>query len=110
MVRMPPRWTAALAAALLVSLLAPYAARAQQCTTGPRLRFAGHHLPLDDAPNPGTVNVVSAYPSLPALSEPTYLVSPPDGSGRIFVVERTGRIRILPASRSGSSASVYLDL
>jgi uncharacterized repeat protein (TIGR03806 family) len=106
---MPPRRTALAVALLVVSLLAPYATRAQQCTTGPRVRFAGHHLPLDDTPTPGPMRVVSAYPNL-GLSEPTFLVSPPDGSGRVFVVERTGRIRILPASRSGSSSSVYLDL
>lgn len=97
-----------LLATLLV--LAPSAfARAQTCTTGPRVPFAGHDFPLDAAPNPAPMTPVRVYPNV-TLDGPVFLASPPDGTNRIFVVERAGAIRILPTSQSGSTTKLFLDL
>src|SRR5512139_1274241 len=110
---MPPwlrmsRCCTALAATLFVFASAA-SVRAQTCTTGPRVPFAGHNLPLDGGSSPTPMTVVSAYPNV-SLTEPVFLASPPDGTGRVFVVERTGRIRILPANTSGATTQVFLDL
>jgi uncharacterized repeat protein (TIGR03806 family) len=83
--------------------------RAQTCTTGPRVPFAGHAFPLEGVPDPQPMVARIAYPNL-TLVRPVALVSPPDGSGRIFVAEKVGRIRILPASPSGSTTTLFLDL
>src|SRR5512139_1310215 len=110
---MPPwlrmsRCCTALAATLFVFASAA-SVRAQTCTTGPRVPFAGHNLPLDGGSSPTPMTAVGAYPNV-SLTEPVFLASPPDGSGRVFVVERTGRIRILPADPNGSGTTVFLDL
>ncbi len=99
---------ATLAFALLLAL--PSArARAQTCTTGPRVPFAGHNLPLDSLPDPSPMATTQVYPNVP-LDQPVFLTSPPDASNRLFVVELTGRIKILPATQSSSISSVFLDL
>jgi len=79
------------------------------CTTGPRVPFAGHNLPLDSLPDPKLLNPVETFVNV-ALDQPMFVASPPDGTGRLFVVERTGRIRILPADEIGSQAPVFLDI
>ena len=94
---------------LLLVALASGSANAQQCTVGPRIPFAGHALPLSGETTPSSVGLVRVYPNV-ALDQPLQLVSPPDGTGRLFVVEKTGRIRILPADPSGTSATLFLDL
>ncbi len=50
-----------------------------------------------------------AYPEL-TFNRPIWLSEAPDNSGRIFVVEQTGKIKILPKDRSGREASVFLDI
>ena len=101
---------AALAVATGIALAAAGdVARAQTCTSGPRIPFAGHNLPLVSQAAPGALDVVPVYPSVP-LEQPLFLASPPDGTGRLFVVEKTGRIRILPSDPSGSTSTVFLDL
>lgn len=42
--------------------------------------------------------------------EPVFLVAVPDGSGRVFVVERPGRIRILTPSTGAIAGTAFLDL
>jgi glucose/arabinose dehydrogenase len=37
-------------------------------------------------------------PAVKGLKEPTFVAGPPDGSGRLFVLERAGRIRIADSS------------
>lgn len=44
------------------------------------------------------------------LSQPLFVAPVPDGSGRVFVVERTGRIRILTPSTGAIAATPFLDL
>jgi len=40
------------------------------------------------------------------FDRPTAIVSPGDGSGRLFIVEQPGRIRVL----KGGSSSLFLDI
>ncbi|MFI5316537.1 MAG: PQQ-dependent sugar dehydrogenase [Myxococcota bacterium] len=99
----------AFAACALAVVLSARTASAQTCTTGPRVPFAGHNFPLDSIPDPKPMTLVSAYPNL-VLDRPTSLVFAPDGSGKAIAAEQSGRVRLLPANTSDSSASVYLDL
>lgn len=48
--------------------------------------------------------VVSGY------DEPVFLAPVPDGSGRVFVLELKGRIRILTPSTGATAATLFLDL
>ncbi len=101
---------ARLALALLLAICTPSArAWTQTCTTGPRIPFAGHTLPLDSLPDPSAMTATRVYPNV-ALSQPLFLTSPPDATGRIFVVEKGGRIKLLPANPSASTSTVFLDL
>jgi glucose/arabinose dehydrogenase len=44
------------------------------------------------------------------FNQPVYLTAFPDGSGRVFVVERNGRIRILNPANGSIAATPFLDL
>jgi glucose/arabinose dehydrogenase len=44
------------------------------------------------------------------FASPLYLTAVPDGSGRVFVVERAGRIRILTPSTGAVAATPFLDV
>lgn len=51
------------------------------------------------------------------FERPVFVTSPPDGTGRLFVVEQTGTIRVLPSSAApggrpwtAKSAEVFLDV
>ena len=44
------------------------------------------------------------------FAQPLYLTGVPDGSGRVFVVERPGRIRILTPSTGAVAAAPFLDV
>jgi glucose/arabinose dehydrogenase len=44
------------------------------------------------------------------FSQPVYLTGVPDGSGRVFVVEKNGRIRILTPATGAIAATPFLDL
>jgi len=44
------------------------------------------------------------------FSEPLYVTAVPDGSGRVFVVEKAGRIRILNPATGAVAATPFLDL
>ncbi len=109
----PPRGAAheglLICSCVLLLALASGSANAQQCSVGPRIPFAGHALPLSGEATPTSLEIIRVYPNV-ALDQPLQLVSPPDGTGRLFVVEKTGRIRILPADPSSASAPVFLDL
>ena len=97
------------ACALLLCVLAGDLARAQQCTVGARVPFAGHNLPISGQSTPGSVSIVRVFPNV-SLSQPLQLVSPPDGTGRLFVVEKTGAIRLLPSDPASSTSTLFLDL
>ena len=44
------------------------------------------------------------------LESPVFLAPVPDGSGRVFVIERTGRVRLLTPSTGIVAATAFLDL
>ncbi|NKI31897.1 PQQ-dependent sugar dehydrogenase [Croceivirga thetidis] len=56
-----------------------------------------------------TVSVVNAFENL-AFTQPLDLQSPNDGTDRIFVAEKTGRIRVFENDPNVTSADTYLDL
>ncbi|MGQ0590693.1 MAG: PQQ-dependent sugar dehydrogenase [Sphingosinicella sp.] len=64
-----------------------------------------------------TVNVTNVGPDgfrvtrvATGFSQPLYLAPVPDGSGRVFVVERIGRIRILNPNTGTIAATPFLDI
>jgi len=69
--------------------------------------FAGHSFPLDSLPDPGPMTLVDAYPGI-TFSAPIYAAAPPDGSGRLFVVERAGRIFVI--ENGVKRATPFLDI
>lgn len=48
------------------------------------------------------------YPNL-AIDRPVSVVIPPDGSGRLFLVQQRGKILILPKDQQAGEAEVFLD-
>ena len=44
------------------------------------------------------------------LSQPVFITAFPDGSGRVLVVERTGRIRLLDPATGAIAATPFLDI
>ena len=50
-----------------------------------------------------------AWPNL-TFERPVCTAVPPDGSGRVFLVEQGGRIKILPSDRDGRDAEIFLDI
>ncbi len=56
-----------------------------------------------------SIGLKLAYPAL-KFDLPLWLTEPPDGSGRLFLVEQNGRILILPKERDGTQTKVFLDL
>ncbi|MEZ4265217.1 MAG: PQQ-dependent sugar dehydrogenase [Myxococcota bacterium] len=69
------------------------------------------HLGPDPSPAPG-IAFVNAFPKLPAgsISEPIDLTHANDGSGRIFVNERAGRIRVFAGNAAANSVKTFLDI
>lgn len=73
----------------------PPAPTAPAClTTAGVAPFAGHNFPLDSVPDPGALGLVDAFPGI-TFTSPIYAAAPPDGSGRIFVVERAGKVFVI---------------
>ncbi|MCB1063895.1 MAG: PQQ-dependent sugar dehydrogenase [Verrucomicrobiae bacterium] len=63
-------------------------------------------LQAEDAP---AVKLEAIYQNL-EVKRPVSLVVPSDGTKRRFLVEQTGRIRILPADESTAEAPTFLDI
>lgn len=55
------------------------------------------------------VKLQRVYESL-AVERPISVVVPPDGTKRQFLVEQTGKIKIMPADETGSDTKVFIDL
>jgi glucose/arabinose dehydrogenase len=55
------------------------------------------------------VSLVRTFPAL-TFSSPVDLQNAGDGTNRLFVVERSGRIRVFPNNPSVASSSVFLDI
>jgi glucose/arabinose dehydrogenase len=51
----------------------------------------------------------NAFPNL-SFSSPVFLTNAEDGTDRIFVVERAGRIKVFPNSPSATTTQVFLDI
>ena len=85
-------------------------ARGQTCTESPRVPYAGHNFPLDSPPTQQPMTAVDAFPNLPTLNQPLFLTYAPDGSNRIFVVERAGTIRVFDNDPNASSFATFIDL
>jgi hypothetical protein len=73
-------------------------------STGIRLHSSGiiNQDPISPPPQ------VVLAPVLADLAQPLFVTEAGDGSNRLFVVERPGRIKVL--SPSGSSPSLFLDI
>lgn len=54
--------------------------------------------------------LTDAFPMLPAFQMPVDLVSSPDGSDRLFVLEKHGKIYVFQNSPTISAAKIFLDL
>ncbi|MFP6640538.1 MAG: PQQ-dependent sugar dehydrogenase [Myxococcota bacterium] len=92
-------------------LLAPAAVPAAPptCQDTDRTLFAGHSLPLDSLPDPQAMSLVRAFPNL-NFEHPVFLVAPPDGTNRLFVLEQPGTIRVFENRDDVSSSEVFLDI
>ena len=73
--------------------------------------FAGHAFPLDSPPDPTPLELVEAFPAL-GFASPVFVTAPTDGTNRLFVVERAGRIQVFPNDPAAASAAVeeFLDI
>ncbi|KNZ41311.1 glucose sorbosone dehydrogenase [Acetobacterium bakii] len=58
---------------------------------------------------PLNYSLVPAYPNL-SFEQPLYATGAGDNSNRIFVVERTGKIKVFPDNTAVEAAEVFLDL
>ncbi len=104
--------TAALAILLLVLVAEPGASAIDACQLGSeRVPFAGHAFPLDSPPDPTPLELEEAFPAL-AFASPVFATAPTDGSDRIFVVERSGRIQVFPNDPAVPASAVqeFLDI
>ncbi len=55
-------------------------------------------------------DVIPAFPSLPIFDSPINIEDPGDGTDRLFVVERDGRIYVFANNPSVSQRSLFLDI
>ena len=55
------------------------------------------------------MSAVQVYPNV-QLDGALFLTSPPDGTGRLFIVEQPGRVRVLPSNDNASIAPTFLDV
>ena len=74
-------------------------------TTAPTTRSASATATLPDATS---VPRITLRQTAGGLDHPLFVASPGDGSGRLFIVEKTGRIRVLRGGRL--LAAPFLDL
>lgn len=57
----------------------------------------------------GKYNLTEAFPNL-TFDQPVELVSPPDGSNRLFVLAQKGQIHVFPNNPGTSASKVFLDI
>lgn len=89
--------------ALLLALAASTAA------AQPLTRVAATSLRFGTAPTPARYSTARAFPM--AFSQPLALVTPPGESRRLFIVEKTGRIWVIPDTSAASpTRTLFLDL
>jgi glucose/arabinose dehydrogenase len=73
----------------------PLLARAQYACTG-----------VSEAPN----TALSGITVVDGLSQPVFLTAPPGDTGRVFIVERSGRIKIHKRGAAPTTVSTFLDI
>ena len=95
--------------AVAIGLCFPLIVAAQPYGLNERVAVSGVQFPLNDPGAPGTVRVVRAFPSV-TFSQPVFVTHPPDGTNRLFIVEKPGRIKVITNSDSAASAPVFLDI
>ncbi|MBY0401715.1 PQQ-dependent sugar dehydrogenase [Myxococcota bacterium] len=93
----------------IAQILLPASIRAQACALSPTPRFAGHSFPLDTDPTPQAMRFDPAFPAL-VFQEPVGIHAAPDGTNRLFVIERAGRIKVFENRNDVASATVFLDI
>jgi uncharacterized repeat protein (TIGR03806 family) len=72
-------------------------------------RVANTTLQMPSAP--GTYKLDTAFPTLPNFTAPIAMATPPGETNRLFVVERAGRIKVIPNLASpGTSTTTFLDI
>jgi uncharacterized repeat protein (TIGR03806 family) len=94
----------------LVFALLPLLATAQP---GINSRTANTTLLIDEVPAlTGTMEIQSAFPALNGqFSEPMGVFESPDGTGRLFVILRSGVIRVFPkANATLGNLSTFMDI
>lgn len=79
---------------------APAPGAAPQADPGP-----ANNLP----PSSAGFQLLRAFPNVP-VERPVAIVIPPDGTKRLFLVQQTGKILILPSDESAAQAPVFLDI
>ena len=97
-------------ASVLAAVVGIRSAGAQTCTEPPRVPFAGHTFPLDTPPAQQPMSSVDAFPNLPSFSIPVFITYAPDGTNRLFVVEKTGAIKVFDNDPNASSTQTFIDL
>ncbi len=73
------------------------------------LACAGCQLPERSDARPFNLTLEPAFPDL-RFEQPVDLQHAPDGSGRLFVVEQKGIIRVFPNDPQAQKADIFLDL
>ncbi len=74
-----------------------------------RVQVAGLNLPTG-LPTPTPLEADAAFPNLPLFDEPVHLASPADGTNRLFVVEKPGRIRVFANDPTVADTELFLDI
>ena len=97
----------------LIPIVAWDACLAQNGAFGIDTRHANTSLIIADLPpsEPGAMQIEKVFPQL-YFSQPVLLIEIPDGSNRLAVVEKLGRVRVFPNTTDPApgDASVLLDI
>ena len=99
----------ALAASVLCVFPLQARAAAPACSVTSRVPFTGLLIPTEPVIVSSGASVADAFPAL-TFQQPLFLTAAPDGSNRLFVVEKEGRIRVFNNSPAANSTQVFLDL
>jgi len=60
-------------------------------------------------PQPTALGVVRRFPNL-SFAQPLFLTPAPDGTPRLFVVEKTGRVRVFADDDAVTRSTIFLDI
>ncbi len=99
-------WHRALFLISIIVLCFPQNSASQPFGLTQRVSVTGLQLPLD---NPATSQLVRGLPNI-TFNQPVFVTAPPDGTDRLFVVEKTGTIKVVANSDSATTATVFLSI